>query len=101
MLEEKIKCMEISDLLNQESVYAIQAEPTEIREQLKALYFARLAELKADKEIKDQVKRMFRAFDLAEKEMADAYARENAKKNGDIQLSFDGREDHFRLLITF
>ena len=91
MLEEKIKCMEISDLLNQESVYAIQAEPTEIREQLKALYFARLAELKADKEIKDQVKRMFRAFDLAEKEMADAYARENAKKNGDIQLSFDGK----------
>ena len=91
MLEEKIKCMEIPDLLKQESVYAIQAEPNEIREQLKALYFARLAELKADKEIKDQVKRMFKAFDLAEKEMADAYARENAKKNGDIQLSFDGK----------
>ena len=48
MLEEGIKYMEIPDLLKQENVYAIQAEPTEIREQLKALYFARLAELKAE-----------------------------------------------------
>ena len=91
MLEEGIKYMQISDLLRQENIYAIQAEPSEIREQLKALYFARLAELKADKEVKEQVKRMFKAFDLAEKEMADAYARENAKKNGNIQLSYDGK----------
>jgi predicted P-loop ATPase len=72
-------------------VYAIQAEPAEIREQLRALYFARLAELEATREVTDQVKRMFKAFDLAEKEMADAYSRQNAKKNNDIQLAFDGR----------
>lgn len=105
MLEEGIKYMEIPDLLKQENVYAIQAEPAEIREQLKALYFARLSELKADKEVKEQVKRMFKAFDLAEKEMADAYARENAKKNGNIELSYDGKGrplatiDNFLLIL--
>ena len=66
MYEEGIKHMGIDDLLKSENVYAIQANPAEIREQLKALYFARLAELKADKEVKEQVKRMFKAFDLAE-----------------------------------
>ena len=91
MLEEGIKYMGIPDLLKQENVYAIQAEPAEIREQLRALYFARLAELEATREVTDQVKRMFKAFDLAEKEMADAYSRQNAKKNNDIQLAFDGR----------
>ena len=91
MYEEGIKHMGIDDLLKSENVYAIQANPAEIREQLKALYFARLAELKADKEVKEQVKRMFKAFDLAEKEMADAYARESAKQNGNIHLSFDGK----------
>lgn len=91
MLEEGIKYMEIPDLLKQENVYAIQAEPAEIREQLRALYFARLAELEATREVTDQVKRMFKAFDLAEKEMADAYSRQNAKKNNDIRLAFDGR----------
>ena len=91
MLEEGIKYMEIPDLLKQENVYAIQAEPAEIREQLRALYFARLAELEATREVTDQVKRMFKAFDIAEKEMADAYSRQNAKKNNDIQLAFDGR----------
>ena len=34
MLEEGIKYMEIPDLLRQENVIAIQAEPAEIREQL-------------------------------------------------------------------
>lgn len=91
MYEDGIKYMGIDDLLKAENVYAIQANPAEIREQLKALYFARLAELKADKEVKEQVKRMFKAFDLAEKEMADAYARESAKQNGNIQLTFDGK----------
>lgn len=105
MFEEGIKHMEIPDLLRQENVYTIQAEAPEIREQLKALYFARLAELKADKETKEQVKRMFKAFDVAEREMADAYARQNAKKNGDIQLTFDGRGrplatiDNFLLIL--
>ena len=91
MFEESIKCMDLSDLLQQQNVYAIQAEPIEVREQLKALYFARLAELKADKTVKDQVIRMFKAFDLAEKEMAAAYEIENAKRAGAIPLSYDGQ----------
>lgn len=105
MNEEAISCMEISDLLRSENVYMIQAQPIEIREQLKALYFARMQELKADKELKEQVKRMFKAFDAVERDMADAYTKENAKKNANIALAFDGQGkplstiDNFLLIL--
>ena len=101
MNEEAIACMEISDLLRSENVYMIQAQPVEIREQLKALYFARMQELKADKELKEQVKRMFKAFDTAEREMADAYTKENAKKNSQIQLAFDGKGQPLSTIDNF
>jgi predicted P-loop ATPase len=79
----------------------IQAQPIEIREQLKALYFARMQELKADKELKEQVKRMFKAFDTAEREMADAYTKENAKKNAEICLAFDGKGQPLSTIDNF
>lgn len=101
MNEEAISCMEISDLLRSENVYMIQAQPIEIREQLKALYFARMQELKADKELKEQVKRMFKAFDTAEREMADAYTKENAKKNAEICLAFDGKGQPLSTIDNF
>ncbi len=101
MNEEAIACMEISDLLRKENVYMVQAQPIEIREQLKALYFARMQELKADKELKEQVKRMFKAFDTAEREMADAYTKENAKKNSQIQLTFDGKGQPLSTIDNF
>ena len=91
MNEQKIQLMQVNDLLRSENIYAIQAEPEEIREQLKAVYFARLAELKADKDLKNQVKRMFKAFEKADKELADAYTRQNAKNNAEIPLAFDGQ----------
>lgn len=101
MNEEAIACMEISDLLRSENVYMIQAQPIEIREQLKALYFARMQELKADKELKEQVKRMFKAFDTAEREMADAYTKENAKKSSKICLAFDGKGQPLSTIDNF
>ena len=101
MNEEAIAYMEISDLLRSENVYMIQAQPIEIREQLKALYFARMQELKADKELKEQVKRMFKAFDTAEREMADAYTKENAKKNAEICLAFDGKGQPLSTIDNF
>ena len=101
MNEEAISCMEISDLLRSENVYMIQAQPAEIREQLKALYFARMQELKADRELKEQVKRMFKAFDTAEREMADAYTKENAKKNAEICLAFDGKGQPLSTIDNF
>jgi predicted P-loop ATPase len=88
---QAIQLMQVSDLLRSENIYAIQAEPVEVREQLKAQVFARLCELKADKELKDQVKRMFRAFDKADKELADAYTRQNAKDGAEIPLVYDGQ----------
>ncbi len=90
MLEEGIKYMEIPDLLRSENVFAIQAEPAEMREQLKALYFARLSELKADKMVKEQVKKMFKILDDAEKDAAEKYAKIYAMKNAEIPLAFDG-----------
>ena len=101
MNEEAIACMEISDLLRSENVYMIQAQPIEVREQLKALYFARMQELKADKELKEQVKRMFKAFDTAEREMADAYTKEHAKKNVEIALAFDGKGQPLSTIDNF
>ena len=101
MNQEAIACMEISDLLMPENVYMIQSQPLEIREQLKAMYFARLQELRADKELKEQIKRMFRAFDLADKEMAEAYTRENAKNNAEIQLAFDGKGQPLSTIDNF
>lgn len=101
MNEEEIACMEISDLLRAENVYMIQSQPAEIREQLKALLFARMQELKADKELKEQVKRMFRAFDAAEREMADAYTKENAKSNAEIALAFDGKGNPLSTIDNF
>lgn len=91
MNEEIIQVMQIPDLLSSENIYAIQAEPEEIREQLKALCFARLAELNADKDLKNQVKKMFRTFEKADKELADAYARQHAIHNSEIPLKFDGQ----------
>ena len=91
MNEQTIQLMQINDLLRSENIYSIQAEPEEIREQLKALYFARLNELNADKDLKNQVKRMFKAFEKADKELADAYTRQHAKENAEIPLAFDGQ----------
>ena len=91
MNEQTIHLMQINDLLRSENIYSIQAEPEEIREQLKALYFARLNELNADKDLKNQVKRMFKAFEKANKELADAYTRQHAKENAEIPLTFDGQ----------
>ena len=91
MNEQTIQLMQVNDLLRSENIYAIQAEPEEIREQLKAIYFARLSELKADKDLKNQVKKMFKAFEKADKELADAYTRQHAKENAEIPLTFDGQ----------
>ena len=91
MNEQAIQLMQIPDMLRSENIYSIQAEPEEIREQLKAVYFARLSELNADKDLKNQVKRMFKAFEKADKELADAYTRQHAKENAEIPLTFDGQ----------
>jgi predicted P-loop ATPase len=60
-----------------------------------------MQELNADKELKEQVKRMFKAFDAAEREMADAYTKENAKKNTEIALSFDGKGQPLSTIDNF
>lgn len=89
MNEQTIKYMSLTDLLNSDNVYQIQAESEDVREYLKAVYLARLIELKADNELKNQVKQMFKAFEKADKELADAYTRKYAQKNLKIPLQLD------------
>ena len=105
MFEESIQYMEISDLLKMENICVVQAQPPDVREQLKALYFARLMELKADKALKDQVKKVFKTFDDAEKSAAELYTRQYAEKNAKIPLAMDGHGkpmgtiDNFLLIL--
>ena len=105
MFEESIQYMEISDLLKTENICVVQAQPPDVREQLKALYFARLMELKADKTLKDQVKRVFKTLDDAERLAAQKYTKEYAEKNSKIPLEMDGHGkpmgtiDNFLLIL--
>ena len=91
MNEATIQEMQIKDMLSTEVICSIQAEPEEVREQLKALCFARLEELNATKDLKNQFKRVFKAYENADRELAKAYTKQNAKNNMNIPLNFDGQ----------
>lgn len=91
MKTEEIAVMTIPELLNMRNVYEMQEQPPEIKAQMRALYFARLQELKASKEVVDRFKEMFRSLDKAEKELADEYTRLNADTFSDVSLSYDGQ----------
>ena len=105
MNEEVIQKMEVTELLRAENINAIYAQPAELRELLKAIYFARLDELQATKELKSQVKQTFKAFEQADKNLAAAYTRQYAKENSDVPLKFDGQGkpmatiDNFLLIL--
>ena len=91
MNEATIQEMQIKDMLSTEVICSIQAEPEEVREQLKALCFARLEELNATKDLKNQFKKVFKAYENADRELAKAYTKQNAKNNTNIPLNFDGQ----------
>ena len=91
MNEATIQEMQIKDMLSTEVICSIQAEPEEVREQLKALCFARLEELNATKDLKNQFKKVFKAYENADRELAKAYTKQNAKNNMNIPLNFDGQ----------
>lgn len=90
MTEKSISEMDTDELIKSENVYAIYENPEELREQLKALYLLRLEQLHASQDLKNQIKKMFRAFDKADKELAASYTRQNAQLNGDVKLKYDG-----------
>lgn len=91
MDERIIQSMEVPELLMSDTLYAIQAEPPEARELLKAVFFARMEELKASKELKAQIMKTFRAFEQADRELAAKYTRENAQSSEGISLAYDGQ----------
>lgn len=84
----QILSFDVKGLLDQKNLYELYSiEEPEERARLKALFVARAKDLKLEKEIKS----MFKAYDLAEKSLADEYTRENAIGNSNIPLLFDGR----------
>jgi predicted P-loop ATPase len=92
MTEETIQNMGSEELLDSSNIYAIQSiEPIEIKELYKAKYMKRMDELGFSGDLKKQVVRTFKAFEKADKELADYYTRENAKSNSNIRLAFDGQ----------
>lgn len=90
MNEEAISIMTMPELLKSENIYKIQEQPPELRELLKAAFFARLDELRASNETKKQVMNMFKQFNEADKQLAKEYSRAYAKENAKIPLLFDG-----------
>lgn len=105
MNEDSISTMTTHELLKSENIYEIQEQPPEVREQLKALVFARLDELKASADTRRQVKNMFKQFNEADKQLAKEYSKAYAAKNADIPLVFDCQNkpmatiDNFLLIL--
>lgn len=83
--------MTLPELLQSRNIYEIQEQPPEIREQLKALLFVKLDELKASNETRRQIQAMFKQFHEADKQLAKEYTRINAQNNAKLPLSFDGQ----------
>lgn len=90
MTEETIAKMTLPELLQSKNIYEIQEQPPEIREQLKALFFVKLDELKASNETRRQIQAMFKQFHEADNQLAKEYARINAQNNSTLPLIFDG-----------
>lgn len=91
MTEETIAKMTLPELLQSKNIYEIQEQPPEIREQLKALFFVKLDELKASNETRRQIQAMFKQFHEADKQLAKEYTRINALNNSTLPLTFDGQ----------
>lgn len=89
MNEQTIQYMSVSDIVS--GIVDVQAEPNDRRAILKAAMFARLAELKADKDTVDAIKKAFQQCDKADQELADSYTRKYAQENADLPLKFDSK----------
>ena len=74
-------------LLSKELLYALQEiEEPEEKERVQALLELRARDLKIEK----QFRRVMKQFNLAQKNLADYYRRENAKQRATIDIEFDG-----------
>lgn len=84
-MEKEIMSMTIAELLDTENLYNYSSEPSEVQEQIKSLYIARLGELNASKLLIKQVLKIFEALDIENKK------RKNAEKLSEygVQLETD------------
>ena len=96
--EEMIQTFSTVQLLNQDTLYNLYDIDDELeRARLRALLMVRAKALKMEKEFADVIK----AFDNASQKLAREYTRENAKKNKDIPLKFDGKGNPLNTIENF
>lgn len=86
--EQQIIAFTVPQLLGKDTLYTLYDIEDELeRERLKTLMLARAKDLKIEKDFA----RLIKAFDAADKKLADEYTKQNAIINSDVPLKFDGR----------
>lgn len=100
--QEIISIVTPQGLFDQQMLYSLYDVEDDLeRERLKAILMAKSKELKLEKELSVVIK----AFDEADKKLADEYTRNYAKSSMDIPLKIDGRGkplstiDNFLLIL--
>jgi len=86
--EQQIIDFTVPQLLGKDTLYSLYDIEDDLeRERLKTLMLARAKDLKIEKDFA----RLIKAFDAADKKLADEYTKQNAIINSVVPLKFDGR----------
>lgn len=98
MNDEKILAYSVSELLDSDRLLQIyDEEDCAERERLKACFIARAKELNMEKEVRAVLK----AYDTADKKLAEEYTRQNASDKSKLPLSFDGKGNPVNTIDNF
>lgn len=98
MDDKQIYSLDVNALFDKRTIDGIYDEEDELeRERLKAILLSRAIELNRGAE----VKKILKAYDAAEKELAAHYTKENAKNNSSLPLKFDGRGRPLKTIDNF
>lgn len=96
--DTQIYSLDLQTLFAKSTIDAVYDNEDEVeRERLKAILLSRAAELKRESEMK----KVFRSYDAALKELAEQYTRENARNKSNIPLRFDGRGIPLKTIDNF
>lgn len=86
--EQQILFFTVPQLLGKDTLYSLYDIDDDLeRERIKTLMLARAKDLKIEKDFA----RLIKAFDAADKKLAEEYTKQNAIINSEVPLKFDGR----------
>lgn len=98
MNDENILTYSVSELLDSDRLLMIyDEEELAERERLKACFLARAKELGMEKEVRS----VLRAYDSADKKLADEYTRQNAADKSKLPLVFDSKGNPANTIENF